>query len=345
MCNFEKTSVLEHDKYAFTMDTHTKSHSLIPQTTMHKSPYFRRDSNDSTTSVDRIYQSSMRRLARINLNSEKEQSRLEMQYCIFNILWKNSFSSPIENRLKDGGACVLIVGTNPSIRTFDMAHTYPRSTFIGLEISSHSSNITSSSTLAELPNATILHAHSLGYIPFPDETFDFVLCENGRGINICGIEDEYDDVFECESECEVNINDILRVLKVGGWIEIMVIENCLGNCGPITQDLVSAYFEFIGENFESDLNVKRLEELIISSKQVESVLYESKNTLLGVNGGRIGELLTDTILHPISHNKIELSKFMNISLPDIEEMRNASYKEIDDCRSFCKSFRLFSQKI
>ncbi|CAG8554460.1 10444_t:CDS:2, partial [Gigaspora rosea] len=290
------------------MDTHTKSHSLIPQTTMHKSPYFRRDSNDSTTSVDRIYQSSMRRLARINLNSEKEQSRLEMQYCIFNILWKNSFSSPIENRLKDGGACVLIVGTNPSIRTFDMAHTYPRSTFIGLEISSHSSNITSSSTLAELPNATILHAHSLGYIPFPDETFDFVLCENGR------------------------------VLKVGGWIEIMVIENCLGNCGPITQDLVSAYFEFIGENFESDLNVKRLEELIISSKQVESVLYESKNTLLGVNGGRIGELLTDTILHPISHNKIELSKFMNISLPDIEEMRNASYKEIDDCRSFCKSF-------
>ncbi|CAG8690550.1 3997_t:CDS:2 [Gigaspora margarita] len=315
MCNFEKTSVLEHDKYAFTMDTHTKSHSLIPQTTMHKSPYFRRDSNDSTTSVDRIYQSSMRRLARINLNSEKEQSRLEMQYCIFNILWKNSFSSPIENRLKDGGACVLIVGTNPSIRTFDMAHTYPRSTFIGLEISSHSSNITSSSTLAELPNATILHAHSLGYIPFPDETFDFVLCENGR------------------------------VLKVGGWIEIMVIENCLGNCGPITQDLVGAYFEFIGENFESDLNVKRLEELIISSKQVESVLYESKNTLLGVNGGRIGELLTDTILHPISHNKIELSKFMNISLPDIEEMRNASYKEIDDCRSFCKSFRLFSQKI
>ncbi|CAG8729403.1 1748_t:CDS:2, partial [Racocetra persica] len=272
----------------------------------------------------------------LNLNSEKEQSRLEMQYCIFTILWKNSFSSPIENRLKEGGACILVIGTNPSIRTFDMAHTYPRSTFIGLEISSQPSQFTSSPTLAELPNATILHAHSLGYIPFPDETFDFVLCENGRGINTCEIEDEF--LFECESECGVNINDIFRVLKVGGWIEIMVIENFLGNCGPTTQDLVGAYFEFIGENFESDLNEKRLEELIISSKQVESVLYESKNTLLGVNGGRIGELLTDTILHPISHNKIELSKYMNISIPDINEMQNASYKEIDEYRSFCKSF-------
>ncbi|CAG8475401.1 3255_t:CDS:2, partial [Scutellospora calospora] len=312
MCNFEKTPVLEHEKYAFDIDIHTKSHSLLPETSVYKSSYFRRDSNDSTTSVDKIYQSSMRRLARINLNSEKEQSRLEMQYCIFTILWKNSFSSPIEKRLKDGGACILVVGTNPSIRTFDMAHTYPHSTFIGLEISSYSSSYFTSPpqspTLAELPNATILHAHSLGYIPFPDETFDFVLCENGR------------------------------VLKVGGWIEIMITKNCLGNCGPITQDLVGAYFEFIGESFESDLNEKRLEELIISSKQVENVFCESKNTLLGVNGGRIGELLTDTILHPINHNKVELSKFMNISLPDIDEMCNASYKEIDDFKSFFKSF-------
>ncbi|CAG8805909.1 17581_t:CDS:2, partial [Racocetra persica] len=50
MCNFEKTPVFENDKYPFTLDTHTKSHCLIPQPSVYKSPYFRRDSNDSTTS-------------------------------------------------------------------------------------------------------------------------------------------------------------------------------------------------------------------------------------------------------------------------------------------------------
>ncbi|CAG8471467.1 10283_t:CDS:2, partial [Acaulospora colombiana] len=202
--------------------------------------------------------------------------------------------------------------------TFDLAAAYPHSTFIGLEIfPSHLSSPppSPSSPSIEPPNATILQTHPLTspQIPFPDECFDFVYfhslmpttelrdCTDGSRDN----SREFEGWFRgrnayCESQKDLRdrfhgekglVKDMIRVLKPNGWIEFMRIENmCACEFGSVTRKMINGYLGYIDASAIDTLNLKNSKSLLTSNKRLRNVTNESKDTLLGARGGRIGEL-------------------------------------------------------
>jgi ubiquinone/menaquinone biosynthesis C-methylase UbiE len=114
-----------------------------------------------------------------------------------------------------------------------MASEYPSSTFVGLEsvsaiTAASFSKLSSyySSKIPEPRNAAVLQTSStLTSLPFPDETFDLVYHKSSFMTP------------SSQSLCNpLNaLNQMIRVLKPGGWLEFMIIEKQWYNLGPITQ--------------------------------------------------------------------------------------------------------------
>lgn len=83
-----------------------------------------------------------------------------------------------------------------------MANEFPKSTFVGIDVASH---FPTDPTQIP-PNCTFLKANTL-QLPFEDNSFDFVY---QRFMGMAFSTDDW----------KVAMNQIIRVLKPGGWVEI-----------------------------------------------------------------------------------------------------------------------------
>jgi hypothetical protein len=191
--------------------------------------------------------------------NEKDINRLEIQHHLFRIIWNGNFSVPMQHQLSRGRVKVLEVGyvlnnslifyiyficiikfifflykrSCPSVWTLDMASEYPSSTFIGIEnistvTAASYSKLSSyySSKISEPRNAAVLQITSMPTsLPFPDETFDLVYHKSSL---ISPSSQSLHNPFN-------TLNQLIRVLKPGGWMEFMIIEKQWYNLGPITE--------------------------------------------------------------------------------------------------------------
>ncbi len=112
-----------------------------------------------------------------------------------------------------------------------MASEYPLSTFIGIE-NSYATTTTSSlsshytSKIPEPRNAMVLQTNAtFTGLPFPNETFDLVYHKPST----------VTPLLQCLHNPLNIINQMIRVLKPGGWLEFMIIEERWYNLGPITK--------------------------------------------------------------------------------------------------------------
>nr|CAG8470995.1 7833_t:CDS:2 [Entrophospora candida] len=101
---------------------------------------------------------------------DKSMSRMETVEILSQYLWNGKFSSPVKERLKNGGATVIDIGCGPATWLMFMAEEFPKSTFVGIDIV-----IDLNDSKKELPGNLALIRHDiLDGLPFPDDTFDFV---------------------------------------------------------------------------------------------------------------------------------------------------------------------------
>ena len=129
-------------------------------------------------------------------------SNMEVLEIIYQYFWKGKFSAPIHDTLVYGGACVLDVGCGPGTWLISMAKSYPKSTFIGLDIINLDRG-------DDLPNLAFIKGNIFDGLPFPSNTFDYVHQSNMMTSIQC---DQWQSV----------VNEIARVTKPNGWVEFMV---------------------------------------------------------------------------------------------------------------------------
>ncbi|CAG8442855.1 4055_t:CDS:2 [Funneliformis mosseae] len=252
---------------------------------------------------------------------------LEMQHHLFKYLWKNNFSTPITEQLQAGSMKVLEVGLASEIWTFDMANNYPLSTFIGLN--NFAACDDKSNNNNEPLNATVLRTHASSIIPFPDETFDFI-CQRFFLPQLITSLNEQSNL----------IKNMIRVLKPCGWVEFMIFDLRLYNSGPYTSRLTQAYDSYTNNGREcSRIDEEQLYNMLISTQRIQSIVIKDKHTLLGANGGRIGELLCDVLLQPLKSHKSALSEYMGICIKEFDEMYIIMLQEINDYKTSCISHR------
>src|SRR6266511_4978513 len=127
---------------------------------------------------------------------------MEIQEIIYQYLWKGMFSAPIQDQLTCNSIRVLDIGCGTGSWLMNMAESYPKSTFGGVDITNFQRS-------ANLPNLAFIQSNIFDGLPFPDNTFDYVRQSN----MMCSIRDH---------QWQFVVDEITRVTKPGGWVEFMV---------------------------------------------------------------------------------------------------------------------------
>ncbi|ORX46727.1 S-adenosyl-L-methionine-dependent methyltransferase, partial [Hesseltinella vesiculosa] len=135
---------------------------------------------------------------------------------------KGNFNAPVHALLKQGGqphepATVLEIGTGAGTWLMEMATDFPLSDFYGIDIGDMFPKSIKPS------NTHFLHhdVFSGGTLPFENDQFDYVFMRQ---------------MLLSMSDKQLNplLSDIVRVLKPGGYLEIVDVELKFQRPGPTT---------------------------------------------------------------------------------------------------------------
>ncbi|CAG8569185.1 26086_t:CDS:2, partial [Racocetra persica] len=102
-------------------------------------------------------------------NDHEEHSRLNLQHIVLRLVWQNNFFAPVEHLLNQEDAKVLDVGTGTGSWMLDMAASYSKAKFIGIDISPVQPG------LNKPKNVEFVEANVLERLPFDDNTFDYLM--------------------------------------------------------------------------------------------------------------------------------------------------------------------------
>jgi hypothetical protein len=135
-------------------------------------------------------------------NDDIEMDRLKTHHYLLNNVFQNNFSSPVNEILKIGGTEVLDLGCGPGAWLLDMAETFPKSNFTGVDLTN---TLIGNDDMSK--NIKFVKGNVLDGLPFKNSTFDYVFLRNlSYGFS--------------EQDWKVVINEIIRITKPGGWIEV-----------------------------------------------------------------------------------------------------------------------------
>ncbi|CAG8777074.1 25164_t:CDS:2, partial [Gigaspora margarita] len=249
-------------------------------------------------------------------NDEDEVDRLHLEHFLTRDVWKSNFSSPITPQL-EAGCKVLDVGLplRDSINVLYLQMNYDKTSFVGIDISPIFPMEIKPS------NVNFKEANILDGIPYPDESFDFVHMRY-----------MFPSFTQMQWE-EIVINEIVRVIKIGGWLELCEYELCQ-NCGPVLESLLSARREMLIKEGRNPEVARILGELMENTQHFDDVCHKTKEIPIGQWAGKIGEVGRDNIVTRMIGIKPALSLFMNITSKQYDEMMQKSIKEFNEYKTF-----------
>ncbi|CAG8551462.1 2426_t:CDS:2, partial [Ambispora leptoticha] len=232
-----------------------------------------------------------------------EKERLQTQHELYKIIWNSNFSSPIHEKLQEGGMRVLDIGCGSGTWILDMAKEYPASTFLGIDIMEISSNIIQPS------NAGFLQFNVLNGLPFPNETFDFIYQRFLWA------------AFTSKQWIQL-IHEYIRITKKGGMIELMDFEAKIHNPGPIAKKFSDALQQHLISNGISTKIQTQIRNIIESSDKFESIKILEKRTPVG-NWQRKSDGIHGTKL---LDNTVAALKTLEVALKAVLGVNDQEYK-------------------
>ncbi|CAB4383910.1 S-adenosyl-L-methionine-dependent methyltransferase [Rhizophagus irregularis] len=259
---------------------------------------------------------------------DEEVERLQRQHRLFKRIWQSNYSSPVEERLKSGGARILDVGCGPGTWTIEMAESYPKSTFTGVDFAPIFPQ-------EKRPvNAKFLQANILDGLPFLDDTFDFV---HMRLLVTA---------FSAKEWEEKVIPELARVTRQGGWVEFMESDIQYFNEGPVTQRLSNALMAFMkGKGILQPIDSYVPNSMESCEKFEKEIKIEEKSCFVGKWAGELGQLAVDDITKGWAAVKLPMSTMMGAKPSEYDDAIQIFAKEVEQYKTSFKTWRFFGQKI
>ncbi|CAG8499530.1 5523_t:CDS:2 [Diversispora eburnea] len=234
-------------------------------------------------------------------------------------IWESYFSSPIKTLLNLGGMNVLDVGCGPALWIMEMATFFPLSNFTGVDIV----QLYPHDCMPK--NLDFIQANILDGIPFENESFDFIHIKDCL------------PYFPGKLSKEQVFSELVRLLKPGGWLEIIEFEGKMYNAGPnsdfLYDKLITVYrnrgINYVQESVpqlfeENNLVEFRREDKIIKYCEFDFALQVFLDTF---------KTMKKTIL-----------EFTSIEPEKYEEMLSNSCRELLEYQTSFRNTRFYGQK-
>ncbi|CAG8689909.1 31728_t:CDS:2, partial [Racocetra persica] len=226
---------------------------------------------------------------------------------------EGNYSSPVSDLLDRGGAKVLDTD-------------YPRVSFTGIDISPiYPSEI-------KPCNLTFRNANILEGLPFPDNHFDFVYM---RFLLTAFTEDEWQNKV---------IQELCRVVKPGGYLEIMegdMVLNPEGDCGKI---LMNAFRSTLLSKSINPRICSKLMSTLSTHQSLTNFVCEERLCPVGTWAGRVGEGICQDFCSTLYTLRCVLSDVLESEGIIGEKGEKFAYDDlvkgfVDECNEFKANFR------
>ncbi|CAJ0868002.1 9730_t:CDS:2 [Entrophospora sp. SA101] len=264
-------------------------------------------------------------------NDKQEIERLTLEHIIYRFIWHGNFSSPVDDVLKSSfakndKAKVLDIGCGSGNWLLEMAEEYPNANFVGIDISPIFPNEYDSN---KPTNVAFLKFDALSEsgLPFPDDTFDFVY-------------QKFMGLFINEKKWMKHIEELIRITKPGGWIEIMDIDPFPYDAGPILNCFLESMSELLLSKGINRKIVFDIPLLFNQKSELITVHSQERPNPIGSWGGKMlknVKLIVDSL-------KPYILPASGLSEQEFHEMIKSIYDELNTNKTFYKSYRHFAQK-
>lgn len=206
----------------------------------------------------------------------EEDSRLNFQHRALYAAIGNHYLAP----LKPETDTILDVGTGTGIWPVEMSRLFPQAHITGVDVSSSSFQYSSTAMY------TFMLGDVLQGLPFPEKQFEFV----HQRLLVAAIP---------SAHWPSVINELIRVTRPGGWIEMLEIGVTIKNAGSETARLLAWMGERSKERGFDMGMVSQLGRLLIEAG-VQDVEIHHIPAPLGAWGGHVGSMLKANVLGAFS---------------------------------------------
>ncbi|CAI2164879.1 6183_t:CDS:2 [Funneliformis geosporum] len=205
-----------------------------------------------------------------------------------------------------------------------MAANYPLSNFKGIDI------VPSFPVDTHPSNTTFEAVDITEGLPYPGNRFDFI---NVRFLFSLIPEKYIKFIF----------NEFKRVLKPGGWLEVMDYNSDLINPGPAQRIFYNKYQALYRQRGINFFFISELPRYLPNHDFIE-IHNEGKTTFLGKRGGIIGESCVENWASVYLTLKNSLAEFSCMSTEDYNQLVEDFKKESSEYHTAFRMSRTFAQK-
>lgn len=224
-----------------------------------------------------------------------EGERLNLQHYLFRHVLKGNHASPLD---KDTVSAILDVGSGTGIWGHEIAQEFPHARVIGLDMEPAQALSRSSSAMTPPTNYQYVQGNLFQGLPFPDSSFNFT---HQRMLALAVPAKSW-------PQC---LNELVRVTRPGGWIELLEIGATINHAGPASLKLLDWTQRFL---LKRGIDAKLMENLAMLAenagmKQIQSHYLDLP---VGTWNTRVGALLETDCLAAYSALKAGICSEMNV---------------------------------
>lgn len=209
-----------------------------------------------------------------------EMNRLDFQHFVLRQAFQGNYAAPLVSP-----SSMLDVGTGTGRWAKEMAALFPAANVIGIDIKepvADERNATTTAPDLRPDNYTFAPGNILEGLPFPDASFDFV---HQRLLFFAIPTDRWQFVM----------NELYRVTRPGGWIEVVEGHFGYDPMGPAAQRIADAMLPAMQQRGIDPRNSALLDQFLRNAG-LQQVQVRMAKLPVGDWGGRLGKLVATDVL-------------------------------------------------
>ncbi|KAI8067730.1 S-adenosyl-L-methionine-dependent methyltransferase [Gongronella butleri] len=254
---------------------------------------------------------------------DEEIERLEIAHMLHKFLFGTTHLSPMTDQL-ERGIRVLEIACGPAWWSKEMANLYPNSEFIGVD-----------DIMFPIQNPPLnFHAKKIDYtkdLPFPDESFDFVVQHDAR-------------FQHTTSTWRKVIEEAIRVTKPGGYIEFLEGGNEMNDIGPnLSLWVMRLTVSMQSRELQSKVGVN-LESMFEPHREKVTIMESAHRSAPVGWLGRAGDLMAEVLARLIESVKPRLCEDWTIPPAKYDAWTNELVPEGREFKSWVNVYCISAKK-